>query len=115
MSDEPRTITLAEITRLVAGLGITTDVKHIRSITMVPGKVELVRYRLTEDGRHFIAGDVVATETVVIAIEQRWEATRSLPRAARYRRWVTRYWLPAVGILAAIAAVVATILGVVTG
>jgi hypothetical protein len=114
VSDEPRTIMLAQIAKLIAGLGIATDVKDIRSIRMVPGKVELVRYRLTDDGRHFIAGDVVATETVVIAIEQRWEATRPLPRAARYRRWAARYWLAGLGLLAAVIAVVATVLGVVT-
>lgn len=67
--DEPRTIAFEKLVELIAGLGITAEPKHIRSILISANKVEVVRFRLNDNGRHYFAGDDMATETIVIGIE----------------------------------------------
>jgi hypothetical protein len=68
---EPYRIPFAKVADLIANLGINTQPGQIRSILMVPGRIEVVRYRVDEQGRTVITGNQVATETIVIAVDEK--------------------------------------------
>jgi hypothetical protein len=69
MSNDPLTITLDRIVELLRGLGVEpADPRDLKSVFIRPGAVEVVRYRKDARGKHYIAGDGLATQTTVIAI-----------------------------------------------
>lgn len=69
MSNDPLTIPLDRVVELLRGLGVEpADPRHLKSVLVRPGAVEVVRYRTDDGGKHYLAGDYTATETIVIAI-----------------------------------------------
>jgi hypothetical protein len=69
MSNDSLTVTVDQLAELLRGLGLDpVDMADIRSIHAEFGRVEVVRSRRDEQGRHYFAGRDIATETVVIAI-----------------------------------------------
>lgn len=67
MSNEPHTISLDQVLELVRGLGIEPDRQTLKSLHIEGCKVEVVRYRLNEDGRQYLVGpNELATETITI-------------------------------------------------
>lgn len=70
MSNDPHTIGLDKLLELVRGLGIEPDRNTLKSVHIEAGKVEVVRYRLNDDGQKYVVGhNELATETVTIRVE----------------------------------------------
>ncbi len=67
MAKDAHSITLGQVRDLLTGLGIEPDVENITRVTMEPGKVTVVRNRL-RDGKPYIAGGTLATESVTIPV-----------------------------------------------
>lgn len=74
MSKDALTIQLSQLAGLLEGIGIEADVHDICSIHIQPGKITVVRYRVTPDGHRVIINghsDLLAepaTEATTIAV-----------------------------------------------
>lgn len=70
MSNDPHTVGADQLLELVHALGIEADRNTLKSIHIEGGKVEVVRYRLNENGQKYVVGPYeVATETVTLRVE----------------------------------------------
>lgn len=70
ISEDPLTIEFDKLIDLIRGLGLDpVDPADVRSITIDPHGVQVVRYRRTETGRRPLGfGEQPITETVTIGI-----------------------------------------------
>lgn len=72
MSNDPRRISVDRVAELLRGLGLDpVDPRDVRSVTIDPQGVEVVRYRRNDDGSTYLGfGGQPITETVTIGFEQ---------------------------------------------
>lgn len=72
MSNDPHIVPLAKVLDFLRDIGLDPVVaEDLASVHFDPGAVTVVRYRRNEAGRHYAAGDEIATETTVIRYEER--------------------------------------------
>ncbi|MEV2239509.1 hypothetical protein [Micromonospora sp. NPDC049891] len=71
MSSDPHRVPLAKVLDFLRDLGLDpVDPSTLRSVTIGPSKVEVVRHRLDDDGHSYTVGPgEVATETVTLALD----------------------------------------------
>jgi hypothetical protein len=69
MSNYPAKITFVQLREAMTALGLKPDTKNLRSITVEPGVVTVVRNRVDDMGRNFVvAYERTGTEVVEIAV-----------------------------------------------
>lgn len=70
MSNDPVRVSLTKVADFLREIGLDpVDVKDLASAHFDPGCLTVVRHRRDADGRMYIAGDSVASETVTIRID----------------------------------------------
>lgn len=71
MSNDTHRVPLSKVLAFLRDIGLDpVDPATLSSVTISPHGVEVVRYRLNEDGRMYTAGpNQVATETVTLALD----------------------------------------------
>jgi hypothetical protein len=70
MSNDPLVIPLSKLTELLRGFGLDVeDITAIRAVHIVPDGITVIRTRRDEEGRSFVVGDEIASETVTIRLE----------------------------------------------
>lgn len=68
---DPTTVTIAQVRDALAVLGIVDDFDLVVSVTINSRKISVVRQRLNENGRPFLAGDdEVAINAVTIGVRR---------------------------------------------
>lgn len=70
MSKDPHVITLDRVAELLVGLGLDPDMDTLKAVHIEPHGITVRRARVDEQGRQYVVGDEVATETVTIRIGQ---------------------------------------------
>lgn len=69
MANDPTHVTSDQLREAMTALGIEPDLKQLRTITIEPGLITVVRTRVTEDGKNFVVSyDRLATETSEIRL-----------------------------------------------
>ena len=62
---DPTTVTIDQVRDALAVLGIVDDFTNISRVTIDPHRIEVVRYRIDEQGRKVSVGPGVAAHAVV--------------------------------------------------
>lgn len=71
MSNDPHRVPLSKVLAFLRDIGLDpVDAKDLKSFSITPEGVEVVRYRRNENGHTYQVGSLqVATETVTLALD----------------------------------------------
>ncbi|WP_088312403.1 hypothetical protein [Kineosporia sp. R_H_3] len=63
-------VNIDQLTGALALLGIESDPNDLAEVHFTPGQVRVVLFARDVDGRHVLAGDTVATVTIIAPVER---------------------------------------------